>query len=49
VENMPEERTVKKVLKNILEGKGSVRKPRKRWLDDVEYVLRKWLLERGEK
>jgi len=47
--NVPEEKSVKKVLKNILDGKGSVRKARTRWLDDVEYVLRKWLLEPGEK
>jgi len=46
---MPKERTVKKVLKNILEGEISFRKPRKRWLDDVEYVLRKWVLDAGEK
>jgi RNA-splicing ligase RtcB len=38
---MPEERTVKKVFKNIPEGKGSVGKPRKRWLDDVENDLKK--------
>jgi len=49
VESMPEETTVKKVLKNILEGKRSVRKPGKRCLDDVEYVLRKWTLDPGEK
>jgi hypothetical protein len=46
---MPGERTVKKVLRNILEGKCSVRKPRKRWLDDVEYVRRKWVLDLGKK
>jgi len=49
VESLPEERSVKKVLKNILEGKGSFRKARKRWLGDVKYVLRKWLLEHGGK
>jgi hypothetical protein len=41
VERMPEERTVKKVFKNIPEGKMSVGKPRKRWLDDVENDLKK--------
>jgi len=38
---MSEERTVKKVFKNIPEGKRSVGKPRKRWLDDVENDLKK--------
>jgi hypothetical protein len=33
---MPEERTVKKEVKNIPEGKRSVGEPRKRWLNDVE-------------
>jgi hypothetical protein len=36
VERMPEERTVTEVFKNIPEGKRSVGKPRKRWLDDVK-------------
>ena len=34
-------RTVKKVFKNILEGKRSVGKPRKIWLDNVENDLKK--------
>jgi hypothetical protein len=38
---MPEERTVKKVFKNIPEGRRSVGKSRKRWLDDVENNLNK--------
>jgi hypothetical protein len=38
---MLEERNVKKLLENILEGKISVRKRRKSWLCDVENVLRK--------
>ena len=39
---MSEERTVKKkVFKNIAEGKMSVEKPRKRWLDDAENNLKK--------
>jgi hypothetical protein len=38
---MPEERTVKKVFKNISEGKRSVGNPRKRWVDDVENYLKK--------
>jgi hypothetical protein len=42
-------RTAKKVLKNILEGKSSLRKSRKRWFEDGDHVLRKLLLERGEK
>ena len=33
---MSEERSVKNVLKNTPEGKTSVGKPRKRWLDDGE-------------
>ena len=41
VERKPEERTVKKVFENILEGKTSLGKPRKRWLDDVENDLKK--------
>jgi hypothetical protein len=38
---MPEERTVKKVFKNIPEGKRSAGKPRKRRLNDVENDLNK--------
>ena len=38
---MPEERNVKKVFKNFPEGKRSVGKSRKRWLDDVENDLKK--------
>jgi hypothetical protein len=38
---MPEERTVKKVFQNMPQGKTSVGKPRKRWLDDVENDLEK--------
>ena len=34
-------RTVKKVFKNSPEGKRSVGKPRKRWLEDVENDLKK--------
>jgi hypothetical protein len=41
VERMPEERTVKKVFKNIPERNRSLRKPRKRWVDDVENDLKK--------
>jgi hypothetical protein len=32
---------VKEVFKNIAEGKLSIGKPRKRWLDDVENDLQK--------
>ena len=46
---MPEEKTVKNVFKNIPERKRSVGKPKKRWLDDVKIMLRKWDLEAGEK
>jgi DNA-binding PadR family transcriptional regulator len=38
---MSEERTVKKVFKNTAEGKRSIGKTRKRWLDDVENDLKK--------
>ena len=37
-ERMPDERTVKKVFKNILEGKRSVGKPRKRWLNMLKII-----------
>ena len=36
---MSKERTVKNVFNNTPEGKRSVRKARKRWLDDVENDL----------
>jgi hypothetical protein len=49
VEGIPEERTVK-MFKNTAEGKGSVVKPRKRWLTDVENNLNKiGVTEAGEK
>jgi hypothetical protein len=35
---MSEEITVKNVFKNILEGKKSVGKPRKKWLDDLKVI-----------
>jgi hypothetical protein len=38
---MSEERTLKKGSKNIPEGKRSSGKPRKKWLEDVEYDLKK--------
>jgi hypothetical protein len=38
---MPEERTVKKVFKNVPGGKTFFGKPRKRWLDDVKNDLKK--------
>jgi hypothetical protein len=41
MERMPEERKLKKVFKNTLEGKRSVGNRRKRWLDDVENDLKK--------
>ena len=41
VERMLEEGTVKEVFKNIPEGKRSVGKRRRRWLDDVENDLKK--------
>ena len=37
---MQEERNVKKVFNNTHEGRRSVGKPRKRWLDDVENELK---------
>lgn len=39
--------TDKKMCKNIPEGKRSVGKPRKRWLDDVENDLKKMVVIRG--
>jgi hypothetical protein len=38
---MPKERSVKKLFKNIPEEKRSIKKPRKRWLDDTENGLEK--------
>ena len=45
---MPEEGSVKKVFKNTPEGKRSVEKPRKRWLDDVENDTKKMDVTRLE-
>lgn len=41
MERTPEERTAKEVSKNISEGKGSIGKPRRRWLDNVANDLNK--------
>ena len=41
MERTPEERTTKEVFKNISEGKGSIGKPRRRWLDNVANDLNK--------
>ena len=41
MERKPEARTVKVVYKNISEGKGSVGKPRRRWLDNVANDMNK--------
>jgi hypothetical protein len=41
VERMPKVRSVKKLFKNIPEEKRSIRKPRKRWLDDTENGVKK--------
>jgi hypothetical protein len=38
---MPEERTMKKLFKNTTEGKRSVGKPRKKWLDYSENDLKR--------
>ena len=46
---MSEESTVKKIFKNTPKGKRCVEKPRKRRLDNVEMILRKGVLEAGEK
>jgi hypothetical protein len=35
---MPEERIAKEVFMNIQEGKGTIGKPRKKWIDDEESV-----------
>jgi len=40
VERRPEERSVKKLFKNIPESKRFVGKPRKRYLDDVKNYLK---------
>jgi hypothetical protein len=48
-ERMPEERTVKKGVKTIPDGKTSVGRPRQIWFDDVENDLKKMLLESKEK
>ena len=45
-ERIPEEGNVKKVFKNIPEGRRSAEKSRKRWL---KMSRRKWVLEAGEK
>jgi len=45
---MPEERAVKKLFKNIREGKRFLGKLRKRWLDDVENDLKKVSVEAGD-
>jgi hypothetical protein len=38
------------VPNDTLEGKTSVGKPRKKWLDDVKtYLKKKWVLEVGKK
>jgi hypothetical protein len=49
VERISDERTVKKMFKNIREGKWSVGKPRKKWWDDVENDLKKICVKRPEK
>jgi hypothetical protein len=41
VRTTPEEITVMKVFKNVPEGRRSVRKPRKRWINDVENDVKK--------
>jgi hypothetical protein len=45
---MSEERTVKKMFKNIPEGKISFGKPRSRCFDDVENDPKKWGLRLGK-
>jgi hypothetical protein len=46
VERVSEKRTVVKVFNNIPDGKRSVEKPRKRWMNDVENYLKKMGVER---
>ena len=41
VERVPGERSVRKMLKNILKEKRCVGKPRNRWLYDAEYAQKK--------
>jgi hypothetical protein len=38
---MPDERTVKKLFQNALEGKRAVGQPRKRWSDNTENDLKR--------
>jgi hypothetical protein len=45
---MPEERAVKRVFKNIPEGKSYVGKSSKKWLDNVQNYLKKMVV-RGER
>jgi hypothetical protein len=49
IERLPEERTVKKVFKNIQEGKTWSGKPRNIWLDDVKHVPKKMGIKRLHK
>jgi hypothetical protein len=49
VERITEERAVKKLFKNIREGRRTLGKPRKRWLDDVENYLKKLGVKAGDK
>ena len=46
---MAEIRTVNKVFKNIPDGKWSIRKPGKTWLDDFENYRKKFVFEAREK
>jgi len=49
MERLPEEKTVKKVFKNIQEGKKWSGKPRTIWLDDVKHDLKKMGVKRLQK
>jgi hypothetical protein len=49
MESLPEEKTVKKVFKNIQEGEEWNGKPRNIWMDDVKHNLKKMGVKRLQK
>ena len=49
MERLARRKTVKKVFKNIQEGKRWIGKPRNKWLDDVKHDLKKMGVKRLQK